>query len=438
MMVKNTRPYRAFIGGVLIFVMAWMSSCRPPKEKSAPDEIITQEDTRTFLFDICIDSLNVNDYSVQSGESLSLIFSKLGLLAVGDSIIQAMADYVNPKKIRSGQLYSTLTTQDEFETIQYLIFGKSLTDHVIVDLTNRPIRSYLYQKEVMLRQQYLEGTVKSSLWNEIKKQGADPLLAVKLADIYAWQIDFFGIQENDSFQVLYTESFIDDSVYLSITSIDGAIFTHSGKPFSAIPFTQDSVLEYFDLEGQSLQKAFLKAPMDFFRITSRFTNSRFHPVLKRYRAHHGVDYAAPSGTPVKTIGSGKVIAKGFQRGGGGNYVKIQHNATYTTTYMHLRGFAKGIAVGKHVQQGEVIGYVGSTGLSTGPHLDFRVYKNGQPIDPLKMESPPSHPVRPELKDSFNLVKRQVLSDLNAIHMIDTVSNHMPDSLLQPTNNRTGL
>ena len=410
----------------MVFMAIWISSCRPEKQIPSPDEIII-EDTHIYLYDICIDSLNVNNYSVQSGESLSLIFSKLGILSIGDSIMQAISHYVDPKKIRAGQLYSTLTTQDEDESIHYLIFGKSLTDHVIVNLNSSPIQAYLYQKEITLRQKQLDGAVKSSLWNEIKKQGADPMLAIKLADIYAWQIDFFGIQENDAFQVLYTESYIDDSVFLHIASIDGAVFTHAGKPYTAIPFTQDSVMEYFDQDGQSLQKAFLKAPLDFFRITSRFTNSRFHPVLKRHRAHHGVDYAAPSGTPVKTIGSGKVIARGYQRGGG-NYVKIQHNSTYATTYMHLRGFAKGIAVGKHVQQGEVIGYVGSTGLSTGPHLDFRVYKNGTPIDPLKMESPPSHPVRPELMDSFNITKQQILLKLNATHLMDSISPDKQDTL----------
>ena len=402
-----------FVCYMLLLII--VASCRPEKRIPSDDEVYI-EDTRAYLYDICIDSLNINEYTIQSGENPSIIFSKIGLpYTMGDSIMEAVSEYLDPKKIRAGQTYCTITTQEDSETIQYLVFSKSLTDHVVVDLTSRPIQGYLYQKEVTLRQKLLEGSVKSSLWNEIKKQEVDPMLAIKLSDIYAWQIDFFGLQENDSFQVLFTESFIDDSIYLNIVSIDGAVFTHAGKPYAAIPFTQDSVVEYFDAEGQSLQKAFLKAPLDFFRITSRFTNSRFHPVLKRYRAHHGVDYAAPSGTPVKTIGSGKVIGKGFQRGGGGNFVKIQHNATYSTTYMHLRGFAKGIAVGKHVQQGEVIGYVGSTGLSTGPHLDFRVYKNGKPIDPLKMESPPSHPVRIELKDSFNLIKQELLFKLNATH-----------------------
>ena len=210
------------------------------------------------------------------------------------------------------------------------------------------------------------------------------------------------------------EAYIDDTTRLNVASIESAIFTHQGKAYYAIPFKQDSVREYFDEEGNSLRKAFLKAPLDFFRITSRFTNARFHPILKRYRAHHGVDYAAPTGTPVHSIGDGTVIAKGYQGGGGGNYLKVKHNSVYTTSYMHLSRFAKGIQVGSHVRQGQEIAYVGSTGLSTGPHLDFRVYKNGEPIDPLKMEAPPSNPIRPELLDSFQVVKARVLAELDSL------------------------
>ena len=155
--------------------------------------------------------------------------------------------------------------------------------------------------------------------------------------------------------------------------------------------------------------------MDFFRITSRFTNARFHPILKRYRAHHGVDYAAPVGTEVKSIGAGTVIAKGYM-GGGGHTLKVKHNSVYTTSYMHLSKYAKDIQVGSHVEQGQVIGYVGSTGLSTGPHLDFRIYKNGQPINPLQMEAPPSLPVKPELRDSFAIVKQTVLAELDSMRV----------------------
>jgi len=185
---------------------------------------------------------------------------------------------------------------------------------------------------------------------------------------------FFDIKEGDSFRLIYDEAWVDDTTFVDIVSIEGAVFTHQGQEFMAVPFQQDSVREYFDANGNSLRKEFLKAPLDFFRISSKFSNARFHPVLKRYRPHHGVDYAAPTGTPVKTVGDGVVIEKGYQRSGGGNYLKIRHNSAYTTTYMHLSRFAKGIRKGSNVKQGDVIGYVGSTGLSTGPHLDYRVYK----------------------------------------------------------------
>ena len=326
---------------------------------------------------------------------------------------------LDPKKLRAGLNYYALSTRDSLESVRYIILAKSRIEHVIIDLTNDEIDVYPYQREIIQKQQFISGSIQSSLWNAIVKQGANSLLAIQIEDIFAWQINFFAIQPEDSFQILFTESFIEDTLSINIFSIDGAIFTHNQKRFTAIPFIQDSIVEYFDDEGQSLRRAFLKAPLNYSRISSGFTNSRFHPILRINRAHHGVDYVAPAGTPVKSIGSGKVVARGFEAGGGGNYVRIQHNSVYTTSYMHLRGFATGIQVGKQVQQGEVIGYVGSTGLSTGPHLDFRVYRNGTPINPLTMESPPAYPVKPELRDSFEIVMQQVLQKINEVGYIET-------------------
>jgi len=174
---------------------------------------------------------------------------------------------------------------------------------------------------------------------------------------------------------------------------------------------QDSVREFFDSDGRALRKAFLKAPLNFYRITSRFTNARFHPILKRYRPHHGVDYAAPRGTAVHSIGQGTVIFKGWMNGGG-NSLRIRHNGSYETSYMHLSRFARGIRRGSHIEQGQIIGYVGSTGLATGPHLDFRVYKGGTAINPLRIQAPPSEPIKPQFRDSFNVVKKKIIATLN--------------------------
>ena len=396
----------------ILLMLIGSFSCRPGKT-GAEQKKIAVGDTCTFLFDICIDSFILKEYTFKSGDNLSSILMKSGFSAnKSDSICRATSDLIDPKKLRAGLPYFTLSKPDSLETVQYVIVAKSLIDHVIIDLTGAEIAVYPFHKEIVQKQQYLTGSVKSSLWNELKKSGANPLLANEISDVFAWQVNFFALQPKDSFRILYTESFLDDSVSLNTFVIDGAIFLHEGKTFTAIPFMQDSIMEYFDADGQSLRREFLKAPLEFSRISSRFTNSRFHPILKTYRAHYGVDYVAPAGTPVRTIGSGKIVGRGYEAGGGGNYIKIQHNSVYSTVYMHLRGFGQGMNVGKMVQQGDVIGYVGSTGLSTGAHLDFRVYKNGKPIDPFKVESPPAYPVRKELKDSFEVVKQQVLREMN--------------------------
>jgi len=401
----------ALVSSILL-LLVWSYSCRPGLPKPE-QESVEMKDTCTYMFDICTDSLDVTDYTVKSGDNLSGILARIGFSAnQSERILKASSDFLDPKKLQPGQLFYALSTQDSLKTIRYIIYAKTSIDHIIIDLSSIDISIYPYRKEITQQQRTVSGSVKSSLWNEMSKLGVNPILAVQVADIFAWQIDFFAIQAKDSFQLLFSESFRDDSVSINVFSIDGAIFIHDRKTFTAIPFMQDSIREYFDEDGQSLRRAFLKAPLEFSRISSRFTNARMHPILRIARPHYGVDYVAPAGTPVKSIGSGRVVAKGYEAGGGGNYVRIQHNSVYTTSYMHLRGFATGIQVGKQVQQGEVIGYVGSTGLSTGPHLDFRVYKNGTPINPLTMESPPSHPVKPELRDSFEVVKLQVVQLLH--------------------------
>ena len=405
---------------IFILCALFLMSCNQ-SEKKPVDEIPEQaEAPSTYIYGICIDSLNVESYAVKSGESFSTIFNAIGFTSLeSENIVRSISAILNPTKLRAGTRYDVFTTQDSIENAKYLVFAQSYADFVVIDLTSDSVNVYPFQKTTNMKRKYIEGTITSSLWNEIKNKGENPLLALELSDIYAWQIDFFDIKEGDSFRVLYDVPYIDDSIALDNNmAIRTAIFTHRGKDYHAIPFEQDSIYDFYDWEGNSLKKAFLKAPLDFYRISSHFSNSRFHPVLKRHRAHHGVDYAAPVGTPVKTIGDGTVIEKSYQANGAGHYLKIKHNATYTTTYMHLSKYASGIAVGSRVRQGEVVAYVGSTGLSTGPHLDFRVHKNGTPINPLSMESPPLLPIKEELKDSFNIAKERYANMLKDFKNID--------------------
>jgi murein DD-endopeptidase MepM/ murein hydrolase activator NlpD len=267
-----------------------------------------------------------------------------------------------------------------------------------------------FKKEIRKVIKYSSGTIKTSLWESMIEDGIHPSLVVGLNDIFAWTVDFFGLQKGDSFKVIYEEKYLDDQS-LGADRIFGAQFTWAGKTITAIPFIQDGKETFFDAEGNSLRKAFLKAPLQFTRISSRFSSNRLHPILRIRRPHFGVDYAAPVGTPVQAIGDGKVVFAGTENGSG-RMVRIVHNSVYTTAYLHLSRFGKGIYPGVHVKQGDIIGFVGSSGLSTGPHLDFRFYRNGSAVDPLRVDAPPVEPVSEENRIRFEKNKTVVISLLS--------------------------
>ena len=427
-MIKQNNIFKVFVS--LLFIVITFS-CGHKQQKQYTDNNLDEESNKLYAYGICIDSLHLNHYKIESGDHLSSILMNLGFTGSdAEGITETISPLYPPSKLQIGSTYAAISTSDTTSAIQYLVFEKSKSDYVVVDLCSDSLKVHESTKPITLKRKYAEGTITSSLWNSIIESGASPMLALKLSDIYAWQVDFFGVKKGDSFRLIYDEAWIDDTTFLDIASIEGAQFFHHDREYIAVPFKQDSIREYFDEDGNSLRKQFLKAPLDFFRISSKFSNSRYHPVLKRYRAHHGVDYAAPTGTPVKTIGDGVVIAKGYQRNGGGNYMKVKHNSIYTTTYMHLNGFAKGIQKGSTVKQGQVIAFVGSTGLSTGPHLDFRVHKNNQAINPLTMDAPPSYPVKPELRDSFMVVRDNLLMELDSLQHVTRILANTPDTLDQ--------
>ena len=427
-MIKQNNIFKVFVS--LLFIVITFS-CGHKQQKQYTDNNLDEESNKLYAYGICIDSLHLNHYKIESGDHLSSILMNLGFTGSdAEEITETISPLYPPSKLQIGSKYAAICTSDTTSAIQYLVFEKSKSDYVVVDLCSDSVKVHESTKPITLKRKYAEGTITSSLWNSIIESGASPMLALKLSDIYAWQVDFFGVKKGDSFRLIYDEAWIDDTTFLDIASIEGAQFFHHDREYIAVPFKQDSIREYFDEDGNSLRKQFLKAPLDFFRISSKFSNSRYHPVLKRYRAHHGVDYAAPTGTPVKTIGDGVVIAKGYQRNGGGNYMKVKHNSIYTTTYMHLNGFAKGIQKGSTVKQGQVIAFVGSTGLSPGPHVDFRVHKNNQAINPLTMDAPPSYPVKPELRDSFMVVRDNLLMELDSLQHVTRILANTPDTLDQ--------
>ncbi|HNS16892.1 MAG TPA: peptidoglycan DD-metalloendopeptidase family protein [Bacteroidales bacterium] len=361
-------------------------------------------------YGIVIDSFNLFNRTVLKDQNLSDILTYYGVdYQTVDNIIRLSQPVFDLRKLRTGNSYTVMCGDDADQQAHYLVYEDSPVSYVVYRLTDS-LCVYRNVKDIKRIVTTTHGSISSSLWNAMIGSGADPALAMELSDIYAWTVDFFGIQKGDTYDVLY-EQLIAEGDTIGIGKVLAACLNNDGHPFYAFHFVQDSVAGYYDEQARNLRRAFLKAPLEYRRISSKFSHSRYHPVLKIRRPHHGVDYAAPVGTPVRTIGDGVVVQMSYQKGGGGRMIKIRHNTTYTTIYMHLHGYAKGMREGLRVRQGDVIGYVGSSGLSTGPHLDFRVYKNGTPIDPLKMESPPADPVKPVYRPQFDSLRMEYTRQL---------------------------
>ena len=359
---------------------------------------------------------SVDDYiisydTIKPRETLAEVLYGFGFTAQQIFELTQCPDSIfDERKIRPGEACALLCDKDS--TARYFVYETSPKSYVTFDIANG-FSAARFEKPTEWKTTEVAGRVNSSLWVAMQESNTSPQLAVLMSHIFGWSIDFFGIQKGDEFRLIYSQEHVEETP-LNNYRIEAASFCASGNTVYAIPFVQENEELFYNIDGNSLEGAFLKAPLDFYRISSKFSNSRYHPVLKRYRAHHGVDYAAPKGTPVYAIGSGKVIKKGWDSKGGGNYIKIRHNSTYTTSYMHLSGFAKGLKEGDFVKQKQVIGYVGSTGLSTGPHLDFRVYENGKPINPLTIKSQPKKPISEVNKAVFAVVKDSLVNRLTNI------------------------
>ncbi|MCM1199419.1 MAG: peptidoglycan DD-metalloendopeptidase family protein, partial [Clostridium sp.] len=344
--------------------------------------------------------------AVHNGEFFSNLMSRLGLSHEQSYCLAQASDSVfNVRKLRAGNAWSayySVTRENEEmqeKRLEYVVYGMDRVTDVVFKCVE-PYRVWISEKPVETGRYTADVTINSSLWNDMRDAGVSPLLILQLSDIYAWTVDFFGLQKGDRFKVIYDMALCEGEA-VAVDTVRYAVFEHAGTEYPAIMFNQgDGGNIYWNGNGESLRKAFLKAPLRYSRISSGFSYSRKHPVTRKVQPHTGIDYAAPAGTPVMTIGDGTVTSIGYE-GAGGNVVRIRHNSVYSTAYLHLSKFASGLKVGQRVAQGDVIGYVGATGRCTGPHLDFRVWKNGSPVNPLKMESPPAEPLRTENKAAFD-------------------------------------
>jgi murein DD-endopeptidase MepM/ murein hydrolase activator NlpD len=364
-----------------------------------------------FAYKINIDSLDVQYGKVKNNQNLSTILSPLVSPNLIDRIAKETGSVFDVRKVRTGQQYAAITDRKNPRNTLYFIYEINNIDYVVYDLRDS-LRVYPDKKKVSVVKKTAQGTINTSLWNTFVDNNLDVNLGLKMSDVYAWTIDFYGLQKGDHFRLIYEELYVDSS-FIGTDRILAAEFTSSGKDFHAFFFDRDTVRGYFDETGKSLRRSFLKAPLKFSRISSRFSGARMHPVLRIVRPHYGVDYAAPRGTPVVALGDGRIAEAGF-KGGYGRFISIRHNSVYTTTYAHLSGYAKGIRTGAFVRQGDLIGYVGMSGLATGPHLDFRVYRNGAPTDPLKLESPATNPISPAYHDQYMKLVKEMSQKLDSI------------------------
>jgi murein DD-endopeptidase MepM/ murein hydrolase activator NlpD len=368
---------------------------------------------RDFLYGIPSDSFDQIAGRIKPNGFLSDILMKHGVgMTEIDQTIKNSKSVFDVRNIRSGNNYILFCDRDSIARARYLVYEHDPVTCYVFSF-NDSLNITPFKKQIKREIKYASGTIETSLWDAMIGGGLHPNLAIGLSEIFAWTVDFFGLQKGDGFKVIYEELYIDGKL-LGTGRIYAAQFNRTGSVVTAIPFIQDGNESYFDTDGTSLRKAFLKAPLQFSRISSRFSSSRMHPILRIRRPHFGVDYAAPVGTPVHSIGDGRVTSATTENGSG-RMVRIQHNSVYATAYLHLSRFGDGIAPGVFVKQGDIIGFVGNSGLSTGPHLDFRFYMNGSPVDPLKVDAPPVEPVTDENLARFEKSKTVILSLLETIN-----------------------
>lgn len=362
-------------------------------------------------FELSLDTLRMVDSVVPQGATFGGILAAHGLSApLTQRLVDACAGVFDVRRLRTGQpLHYAF---DSTGALRHLIYEPDQLKWVRFDLDSLP-RVQQHARSIDTMHRTVGGTIETSLWDNLTAQGHSPTLIARVADILAWQVDFFSVQPGDEFRVIYDE-FQVDGKSVGLGDIQAVSFNQSGVESRAFLFHHGTHEGYYDAEGHPTKRLFLKAPLQFSRISSRFTTARMHPVLRILRPHYGVDYAAPSGTPVVTVGEGVVLARGWDPKGGGNYVKIRHNRSFTTEYMHLQAIASRVRLGGHIQQGELVGWVGATGLATGPHLDFRFFRDGRPVNPLTVQPPPAPPLPESILPEYLAMIEQVGIQLEGV------------------------
>lgn len=401
---------------VILFSIFLLISCGSDAEKEEVAEIVEEVKPQIIEeFGYVLNNYTVVKDTIQRGESFGEILDRHHIdYPTIYKIAEAAKDTFDIRRLRAGKPYTILASNDSLEKAQVFIYQPNKVEYLIVDFTDS-IQTKFGKKEVRIVEKTASGVIESSLSEAIEGQNLNYILAHEMSDIYAWTIDFFHLQKGDSFKLIYEEKYINDTIPVGIGNIKAAYFVHKDNPMYAFNFVTDStknVNDYYDENAKTLRRQFLKAPLKFSRISSRYNlRRRIKLYGNRVRAHKGTDFAASVGTPIMSTANGTVIESRY-RGGNGNYVKIRHNSVYSTQYLHMK--KRAVKKGDYVKQGDIIGYVGMTGNTSGPHVCYRFWKNGKQVDPFRQKLPEADPIREDLKSDYFMHIASIKEELDAI------------------------
>jgi murein DD-endopeptidase MepM/ murein hydrolase activator NlpD len=388
---------------VIFIVVATILSCNKsnPESEIASNNKTVKPIAENSDFGFNYSEFNVVQDTIKGGDNFGTIISKQN---IGDrkvyDIVNSVRDTFNVRYIRPNRAYTMLRSKDKTNKLQVFVYQPDALNYYVFDFRDTAVVAYKKTRPITIRRRTIGGVLKGSLSETLGNSGVEAALASRITKIYSWSIDFFKLKKGDRFAITFTERFINDSVYDGVEKLEASFFEYKGKIIYAFPYLQNAAsdkIDYYDEEGKTLKNFFLKTPIKFSRLTSRFSMNRYHPVQHRWKAHKGTDYAAPTGTPITTTASGTVEKTGYTAGNG-NYVKVKHNGTYSTQYLHMSKIL--VRRGQHVNQGDIIGRVGSTGLATGPHVCYRFWKNGRQVDALKLNLPGGEPMKSANKARF--------------------------------------
>ena len=398
---------------VILIVLFSIFSCKKTEEKV---EIkIAKPKTKKIEFGFNYADFNVVQDTVKKGDSFGSIIQSQN---IGDKqvydIVEQVKDSFNVRTIRYNKPYTILRSKNKTNKLQVFIYQPDALTYYVVDFRDSLATAYKKVKPVTLKRKIIGGVLKSSLSETLGNNSVEAALANRITKVFSWSIDFFKLKKGDRYGLIFTERFINGKTYDGVENLEAAFFEYKGKIIYAFPFEKDTLsgkIEYYDDEGKTLKNFFLKSPIKFSRITSRFTMNRFHPVQHTWKAHKGTDYAAPTGTPISTTASGVVEATGYTAGNG-NFVKVKHNGTYSTQYLHMSRIL--VRRGQRVTQGQKIGLVGSTGLASGPHVCYRFWKNGIQVDALRLNLPTGESLTGNDKNRFENKIEPLKRELDSI------------------------